>query len=137
MFFRHGFLKENTIGVISQMGIVGHCNHLHEGLLWVLLQEINYPDLQHAHSTCGEKVLLKAPVDRFYETTNSLSISWLFLAQLSKKLQRQSCGQTDSVNGESLHPLLPFRHQGVLMFPLCHKCCVEKHEHFCQHEQHE
>ena len=23
------------------------------------------------------------------------------------------------------------------MFPLCHKCCIEKHENCCQHEQHE
>ena len=45
MFFRHGFLKDNTIGVISQTGIAGRRNHSHEGLLWLLLQEIHYPDL--------------------------------------------------------------------------------------------
>ena len=36
-----------------------------------------------------------------------------------------------------IHPLLPFRHQGTLMFPLCSKCRVEKHEHFCQHDDKE
>ena len=35
------------------------------------------------------------------------------------------------------HPLLPFRHQGALMFPLCSKCCVEKREDFCQHNDKE
>ena len=65
-------LKDNTIGVISQTGIVGHRNHSREGLLWVLLQEINYPEQQHAHSTRGEKVLLKAPVDGFHEATNTV-----------------------------------------------------------------
>ena len=37
MFFRHEFLKDNTIGVISQMGIAGRRNHSYEGLLWLLL----------------------------------------------------------------------------------------------------
>ena len=37
MFFRHGFLKANTIGVISQTGIAGRRNHSYEGLLWLLL----------------------------------------------------------------------------------------------------
>ena len=32
---------------------------------------------------------------------------------------------------------LPFRHQGVLMFPLCSKCCVERNEDFCQHREKE
>ena len=45
MFFRHEFLKDNTIGVISQTGITGRRNHSYEGLLWLLLQEIHYPDL--------------------------------------------------------------------------------------------
>jgi hypothetical protein len=36
-----------------------------------------------------------------------------------------------------LHPLLPFRHQGALMFPLCRKCCVEKQEDFCRHNDKE
>ena len=36
-----------------------------------------------------------------------------------------------------MHPLLPFRHQGTLMVPLCSKCCVEKHEDFCWHEEKE
>ena len=36
-----------------------------------------------------------------------------------------------------LHPLLPFRHRGALMFPLCSKCCVEKYEDFCQHNDKE
>ena len=36
-----------------------------------------------------------------------------------------------------LHPLLPIRHQGTLMFPLCSKCCVEKCEDFCQHDDKE
>ncbi len=31
MFFRHGFLKDNTIGVISQTGSVGHRNQSREG----------------------------------------------------------------------------------------------------------
>ena len=35
------------------------------------------------------------------------------------------------------HPLVPFRHQGALMFPLCSKYCVEKHEDFCQHDDKE
>ena len=72
MFFRHGFLKDNTIGVISQTGIAGRCNHSYEGLLCLLLQEIHYPDLQHTLSTCGKKVLLMAPVDGFHETTNTV-----------------------------------------------------------------
>ena len=70
--FRHEFLKDNTIGVISQTGIAGRRNHSYEGLLWLLLQEIHYPDLQHALSTRGEKVLLKAPVDGFHEVTNTV-----------------------------------------------------------------
>ena len=72
MFFRHGFLKDNTKGVISQMGIAGRRNHSYESLLWLLLQEIHYPNLQHALSTRGEKVLLKAPVDGFHEATNAV-----------------------------------------------------------------
>jgi hypothetical protein len=32
-----------------------------------------------------------------------------------------------------LHPLLPFRHNGALIFPLCCKCCVDKVENFCTH----
>ena len=48
MFFRHEYLKDNTIGVISQSGIAGHPNQSREGLLWLLLQESNYPGLQHA-----------------------------------------------------------------------------------------
>ena len=36
-----------------------------------------------------------------------------------------------------LHPLLPFRHQGVLLFPLYSKCCVERNEDFCQHGEKE
>ena len=36
-----------------------------------------------------------------------------------------------------LHPLLPFCHQGALMFPLCSKCCVEKRDDFCQHNDKE
>ena len=36
-----------------------------------------------------------------------------------------------------LHPLLPFRHKGTLMLPLCSKCCVEKHEDFCTHSEKE
>ena len=36
-----------------------------------------------------------------------------------------------------IHPLLPFCHQGTLMFPLCSKCCVEKHGDFCWHEEKE
>ena len=70
--FRHEYLKDNTIGVISQTGIAGRRNHSYEGLLWLLLQEINFPDLQHALSTRGEKVLLKAPVDGFHEATNTV-----------------------------------------------------------------
>ena len=36
-----------------------------------------------------------------------------------------------------LHLLLPFCHQGVLMFPLCSKCCAERNEDFCQHGEKE
>ena len=73
MFFRHGFLKDNTIGVISQTGIAGHRNQSREGLLWLLLQKNNYPGLQHALSTHGEKVLLKSPVDGgFHEATKTV-----------------------------------------------------------------
>ena len=35
------------------------------------------------------------------------------------------------------HPLLPFHHQGTFIFTLCSKCCVEKHEDFCQHDDKE
>ena len=91
MFYRHGFLKDNTIGIISQTGIAGRRNHSYESLLWLLLQEIHYPDLRHALSTCGEKVLLKAPVDGFHEATNTVfQFHGCFLARLSKVLQRQS-----------------------------------------------
>ena len=72
MFFWHAFLKDNTIGVVSQIGIADRRNHSYEGLLWLLLQEIHYPDLQHALSTCGEKVLLKASVNGFHEATNTV-----------------------------------------------------------------
>ena len=61
-----------TTGVISQTGNAGCHNHSYEDLLWLLLQEIHYPDLQHALSTYGEKVLLKAPVDGFHEATNTV-----------------------------------------------------------------
>ena len=54
MFFRHEFLKDNTRGIISQIGIADRCNHSYEGLLWLLLQEIHYPDLQHPLSSRGE-----------------------------------------------------------------------------------
>ena len=73
MFFRYELLKDNAIGGISQMGVAGRRNHSYEGLLWLLLQEIHYPDLQHALSTLDEKVLLKAaPVDGFHEATNTV-----------------------------------------------------------------
>ena len=72
MFFRQGFLKDNTIGIISQTDIAGRRNHSYESLLWLFLQEIYYPNLQHTLSTRGEKVLLKAPVDGFHETTNTM-----------------------------------------------------------------
>ena len=36
-----------------------------------------------------------------------------------------------------IHPLLPFRHQGALMFPLCSKCCMEKHKDFCMRTEKE
>ena len=36
-----------------------------------------------------------------------------------------------------IHPLLPFRHHSALMFPLCGKCCTEKHETFCRREGNE
>ena len=55
MFFRHEYLKDNTIGVISQSGIAGRPNQSREGLLWLLLQESSYPGLQHALSARGEK----------------------------------------------------------------------------------
>ena len=51
MFFQHGSLKDNTIGVISQTGIVGHHNQSHKGLLWLFLQEIYYHGLQHTVCT--------------------------------------------------------------------------------------
>ena len=34
--------------------------------------DLDYPGLQHALSACGEKVLLKAPVDGFHEATNTV-----------------------------------------------------------------
>ena len=54
------------------MGIAGRRNQSCEGLLWLLLQEIDYPDLQHALSTCGEKVLFENPVDGLHEATNTV-----------------------------------------------------------------
>ena len=63
--FRHEYLKGNTIGVISQSGIAGRPNQSREGFLWLLLQESNYPGLQHALSARGEKVL-------FHEATNTV-----------------------------------------------------------------
>ena len=36
-----------------------------------------------------------------------------------------------------LHPLLPSRHKGALMFPLCCKCCTEIYENFCWYEENE
>ena len=36
-----------------------------------------------------------------------------------------------------LQPLLPFCHQGTLMFLLSNKRCVEKHKDFCQHDDKE
>ena len=274
MFFRHGFLKDNTIGVISQTGIAGRSNHSYEGLLWLLLQEINYPGLQHALSTQGEKVLLKAPVDGFHEATNTVfqfhGCFWhgcpkcyrdraakntvngeTFDALYTKTVRRTqilriagfhviekwACdfsledrqqaselgldskvpqlvpkdafygGRTEAIhlrttlseeevaNGTEIlyydvtseypyvnsrkeypvghpiillkhqlpqtneawqrrglfgvalctivpparliHPLLPFRHQGALIFPLCYKCCIEKRENFCGHKEEE
>ena len=35
--------------------------------------------------------------------------------------------------GQLLHPVLPYRQNGALMFPLCHTCCREKRESFCPH----
>ena len=85
MFFRHGFLKDSTIDVISQTGGAGRHNHSYESLLWLLLQKIHYPGLQF------EKVLLKAPVDGFHEATNTVQkqlIPKLFSAWMSKVFQR-------------------------------------------------
>jgi hypothetical protein len=36
-----------------------------------------------------------------------------------------------------LHPVLPYRHEGTLIFPLCHMCCVERHQGFCDHSERE
>ena len=71
-FFRHGFLKDNTIGVISQTGIAGHRNQSRKGLLWLLLQEIDYHGLQHALSAQGEKVSLKKPADGFHSESKTV-----------------------------------------------------------------
>ena len=42
-----------------------------------------------------------------------------------------------SISEDHTHPLLPFRHHSALIFPLCCKCCTEKYENFCQHEENE
>ena len=62
--FWHGFLKDNTIGIISQTGISGHRNRSQEGFY--------YPSLHHTLSIMGEKVLLKSPVDSFHGGTNTV-----------------------------------------------------------------
>jgi hypothetical protein len=73
LYFRHGFLKEDTIGVIPQSGYRGHRNQSFEGMLWLLLQEVeHYPGLQHAFSVHGEKSICGAPVDGFHEETNTV-----------------------------------------------------------------
>ena len=71
MFFQYGCLKDNRIDVVSQTGIAGRRNHSYESLLWLLLQEIHYPNLQHAFSTRDEKGLF-APVDGFHEATDTV-----------------------------------------------------------------
>jgi G:T-mismatch repair DNA endonuclease (very short patch repair protein) len=73
LFFRHSFLKADTIGVIPQDGYGGHRNQSTEGLLWLLLQEADhYPGLQHARSVQGEKVICGSPVDGFHDTSNTV-----------------------------------------------------------------
>ena len=56
MFFAHGFLKDKTIGVIRQTGVTGHRNQSREGLLWLLLQEVNYPHSRHREKKFCSKV---------------------------------------------------------------------------------
>ena len=104
MFFRHDFLKDNTIGVISQTGIAGHRNQSREGLLWLLLQEIDYPGLQHALSAQGEKVLLKRPVDGFHsESKTVFQFHGCFWHGCPKCYQDRAAQNT--VNGETFDTL--------------------------------
>ena len=72
LFFRHAFLRPNTIGVIGQQGYGGPRNQSREGLLWLLLQERVYPGMQHALSTRGEAKLLGVPVDGFHAPSNTV-----------------------------------------------------------------
>jgi hypothetical protein len=73
MFFRHSFLKADTIGVIPQHGFGGHRNQSFEGMLWILLQEAEtYPGLQHARSTHGEQVICGFPVDGYHSATKTV-----------------------------------------------------------------
>jgi G:T-mismatch repair DNA endonuclease (very short patch repair protein) len=73
MFFRYSFLRKNTIGCIPQNGYSGFRNQSREGLLWLLLQEIElYPGLQHSHSRQGEKSVCGFPVDGFHEASNTV-----------------------------------------------------------------
>jgi G:T-mismatch repair DNA endonuclease (very short patch repair protein) len=270
LYFRHSFLKPNSIGVIPQNGYGGHRNQSIEGLLWILLQEAeHYPGLQHARSTQGEKVISGFPVDGYYAETKSVlqyhgcffhgcrkcytngllknNVSGETFEALRTKtmkrtqkmreagftvIEKWSCefteaeqkrardlgldknipqlvpkdaffgGRTEAVNLCSsvkdaedkeiryydvtseypfvnahksypighpvvllkhqlpqsnktwneakifgavkcsitppprlLHPVLPYRFRGALMFPLCRTCCQEKHEGFCFHER--
>jgi hypothetical protein len=268
MFYRHSFLKADSIGVIPQDGYGGHRNQSKEGMLWLMYQEAEfYPGLQHARSVRGEKIVCGFPVDGFHaETQTVLQFHGCFFhgckkcytdglltnnvsgesfealrtktmkrTQKMRKagfnvIEKWSCeftddekqrardlevdkhlpqlvpkdgfygGRTEAVNlrysaeefkgGEIryydvtseypfvnarkyypvghpitlfkhqlpqsnedwskacifgmvkcsitpppslLHPVLPYRHQSSLLFPLCRSCCHEKHEGFCTH----
>jgi hypothetical protein len=266
LFYRHKFLEENSIAVIPQGGFRGHRNQSWEGMVWLLQQETdNYPGLQHARSTQGEKVICGSPVDGFHapsktvlqfhgcyfhgccvcythrSLTNAINGETFEALRLktalrTKKMrnagytvvEKWSCefteddkrrvkelgltdkvsqlipkeafygGRTEAVNlhasvsnnkeiryydvtseypfvnarkaypvghpivflkhqlpqsndqwgtfnlfgavkcsiippRQLLHPVLPYRHGGTLLFPLCHTCCAVKLEGFCPH----
>ena len=71
-FFSHDFLKPNTIGIIGHHGYLGPRQQSRVGLEWLLLQERDYPGLQHALSTRGEVKLLGAPVDGFHQVSRTV-----------------------------------------------------------------
>ena len=72
LYFRNSFLKENTIGVIPQNGYQGYRKQSAEGMFWLLSQEFQFPNLRHALSTQGEKVICGLPVDGFDEASNTV-----------------------------------------------------------------
>jgi hypothetical protein len=72
MHFRHAHLRPNEIGIIGQSGMGGFKKQSFEGQLWILLQELDFPGLQHARSAEGERVICFFPVDGFHEPSNSV-----------------------------------------------------------------